>query len=105
MRKIVRWAENAAAKIERNKKVTRWKRGNELIKASRPTEWLSPDMNAPIDARTIELKATIRLDNLIDQRDALNLHKLKIQRKLEAMENIREGERPSPSFYLSYFIL
>ena len=99
MRKVLRWAENAAAKVAKQKKIPRWERGNDLIRATKPKTWLGQEMNESIHVETVERRAAAHLDNLLTQRDTLNQRKLKIQRKLEMMNNIKEGERPSPSFY------
>ena len=44
-------------------------------------------------------KASAYLGELIDKRDDLNVKKKLIKKKLKDMENLREGERVTPSFF------
>ena len=83
----------------RDNKIKRWKRGNDLIRTPNPRVWLAQTMEKEIPAQTIEERVATRLDVLIDLKDTMHDHKLKIQRKLDMTQNIKEGERPTQSFY------
>ena len=99
MRKILRWAESANIQEEKGCRIKRWRRGMELIRQSNPNKWLGQTLEEEIDLQELEKKAAYRLEELIDQRDALNERKIHIRKKLEDMENIKEGERIKPSFF------
>ena len=57
MRKILRWAENAAAKVAKNKKIPRWERGNQLLREAKPQQWLGQALTEPLHVDIIEEKA------------------------------------------------
>ena len=99
MRKILRWAENASIQEAKGNKIKRRKRGSTLIRQSNPISWLGKTLEQPLDPNEVEIKAAAHLDHLIDQRDDLNIRKQQIQKKIEDMEKIREGERIKPSFF------
>ena len=70
----------------------------ELIMSTNMRKWLPTN---EITISELEEKVNRKVDESIEKRDESNDRKIKIKENIEAMKNIKEDERITPSFFRS----
>ena len=83
--------KNGSIQEEKGKRLKRWNIGRIMLNNTCQKKWLIQKIIDPIILQALEERIDTRIYVLTDTRDDLNDRKQMINRKIKAMEAIREG--------------